>query len=282
MTLRERLYTSRLRSYLRRAGGVRAWSCFAGRGKRLVGRQQERFPGGPSVVPVSSGNLTVRMEALDETEFRRIGAHHEERSILRVIIDRLGPGGTYWDVGASIGLYSVLIGTQLAQRDGRVVAFEPEPRSFERLMRNVSLNDLRGTVEAHRLALGARRQQRELGTAQHASAGTHSLLEGYLPPDAGGNEIVEVVTGDEFRAERGLAVPEVVKIDVEGAELDVLQGLRETIRSPRCRAVICEVHFAILEKSGRGHDVAQLLALLDASGLRRRRWIDRSHVVSTR
>ena len=54
---------------------------------------------------------------------------------------------------------------------------------------------------------------------------------------------VEMVRGDELVQKRGLAVPTFLKMDVEGCELDVFQGMRDVLKDARCRGVFCEVHF---------------------------------------
>lgn len=114
-----------------------------------------------------------------------------------------------------------------------MVAFEPHPGNAEKLRTNVAYNGLADDVTLLERALGD-----EAGAASlHLSESwdtMHSLVAGRDGPTTR----VEAVPGDDVAAERGR--PDVVKIDVEGAELAVLSGMPDVLRT--CRTVFCEVH----------------------------------------
>jgi FkbM family methyltransferase len=149
----------------------------------------------------------------------------------------VSPGMVALDVGANVGAYSMLLG-QWVGPTGRVFAFEPAPSAFHGLVRHLRLNDLSGVVRAVHAAAGDRETQAEfliMGTAG----------EGRLaaPADGDGARVnVPVVTIDAFCAREGID-PDFIKIDVEGWELAVLRGARETIRRRgRALALFVEMH----------------------------------------
>jgi FkbM family methyltransferase len=179
------------------------------------------------------------------------------------------PGGaTALDVGANVGAYSILLG-QWAGPSGKVFAFEPAPAPFEGLARHIALNGLASTVEPIRSAVGA-----EVATGKLLVAGTggESRLASIDPeppgtrgPDGGATIDVPVTTIDAFCAERGLS-PDFIKVDVEGFELSVLQGARDTIRRRgRDLALFVEMHPSVWPVLGLSRD--DILAELAAQSL---------------
>jgi FkbM family methyltransferase len=131
------------------------------------------------------------------------------------------PGMTVLDVGAHVGYYTLLAAT-LAGSAGRVVAFEPNPANARFLRRHATINGLCNVevVEAG-VADGEGTARFDLGSG----SGTGRLSQG-------GEIEVRTVGLDQFCAERGLE-PAVVKIDVEGGELDVLRGATRLLTESR-------------------------------------------------
>lgn len=146
-----------------------------------------------------------------------------------LLLELLPPGATAVDVGAFVGTHTLAF----ARHAGgvcRVHAFEPDPRHFDLLTRNLDLNDLRN-VKAYRVALAAERGPLAFARGEGSNYGHARLVD---PADAGGIR-VEAVTLDQLR----LAFCDVIKIDVEGMEAEVLQGAQATLA--RCRPIVyCE------------------------------------------
>ena len=138
--------------------------------------------------------------------------------------DVVRPGMTALDIGANVGAYSLLLG-QWVGPAGAVYAFEPSPRVFDGLVRHIELNHLAGVVHPVRAAVG-----RTSATLPLVVAGTHGESRLAGASDAAMPTIdVAVTTIDEFCAQHRIT-PAFIKVDVEGAELDVLRGARATIR----------------------------------------------------
>jgi FkbM family methyltransferase len=137
----------------------------------------------------------------------------------------VAPGTTVLDIGANLGAYTLLFAMWVGE-SGRVFAFEPAPESFAGLRAHVSLNGLTDRVAAHQLAVS----DAEGVAAFHASGrdGANRIVAAGRPSQ----DILEVgsTTVDAFCRKTGVS-PGLIKIDVEGAELQVLQGARETIGS---------------------------------------------------
>lgn len=158
------------------------------------------------------------------------------------------PGMAALDVGANVGGYSLLLG-QWVGPTGVVHAFEPAPLEYDGLVRHVALNDLSHIVHPVCSAVGAK-----TSTAPLVLGGTHGesrLVHQSNASDRRQSTIdVAVTTIDEY-CERQQLRPGFIKVDVEGAELDVLRGARETIRRSRGDlSLFVEMHPSIWPQIG--------------------------------
>jgi len=151
-------------------------------------------------------------------------------------------GMTFVDVGAHIGLLT-LAGARAVGPRGRVVAFEPTPVTFDLLIRALAISGLGDRVEAQRLACGARPERRAFHVA--TVLGHSSLLE---PAPAGSDRIEIDVVRLDYVLPTGARV-DAVKIDVEGAELDVLAGMTRILRENPDLAIIAEFGPAHLRRA---------------------------------
>ena len=169
------------------------------------------------------------------------------------------PGATVLDVGANVGAYALLFG-QWARPGGHVFAFEPAPDAFEGLRRLVAANRLGDVVTPVRAAASDVTGQAALLADGFSGANRLVRRPGVRPA------MVQTVTIDDFCAREGI-VPSVIKIDVEGAELDVLRGARDTIRNAGDDlALFVEMHPTIW--AGMGLSPDHLRAELRRQGLR--------------
>ncbi len=125
-----------------------------------------------------------------------------ERVKQRILSEQLRPGMVFYDVGANVGIYSLLAW----HRGCRVFAFEPEPRNFAALSDHIRLNH--ADVTARQLALS------DYCGEGHFAGGNST---GRLSTDGC---VVQVATADSLDT----PAPDVLKIDVEGAEFSVLRG----------------------------------------------------------
>ncbi len=167
-----------------------------------------------------------------------------ERPVLEMLIRLTRPGDCVYDIGAAIGTYAVFLARAVGSQ-GRVVCFEPEDHCNERLKEHLRLNKLTN-VNTFELAVGDAEQEACLVAG--LVAGEANLFEGRAPASALSKsshrrvETVRIVHGDTFVESRKLPVPRLVKIDVNGYEYQVIQGLARTLSLPECEIVCCEIH----------------------------------------
>jgi len=134
------------------------------------------------------------------------------------------PGWIVFDVGANSGVYAI----RQARRGAHVYAFEPNAGCYRRLQKTVRANQMEGRVVAINSALGATPGSAQLLVPEGVT--TMGSLRPEWTPRANGNGVtVEVDTVDRVAGKYGINRIDLLKIDVEGLELDVLEGARNSL-----------------------------------------------------
>lgn len=181
--------------------------------------------------------------------FRGLVYGNWEPQVSAMVRTKVKKGMTVLDVGGHIGYYTLLMAKFVGER-GRVFSFEPSPENFELLQKNIHLNRL-GRVEAVRAAIFSKKGISTISIPDDSNSGGASLVH-----EVGSHAMqIETITLDDFCAERNIK-PEFIKMDVEGAEFDVLLGGERTIRDCRPEMLIEVHHF---DKNVRGNPVLGLL-----------------------
>lgn len=139
------------------------------------------------------------------------------------------PGDTVLDIGAHIGLFSVVTARRVGP-SGRVFSFEPTLGSRQALQRVIALNGVQHLVEVRAEAVSERSGVGLFHSLRIAGSNANSLVRSDRHE---GVTFVPVVSIDDFLADRVGGQCQVLKIDVEGAELSVLRGAQGTLRTAR-------------------------------------------------
>ena len=198
--------------------------------------------------------LRAPTEAYDDLRYHLVDNRDsvdELDALVRVARER---GGTLLDVGAARGLLSALF--CLAREGNLAVALEPSPVQVRDAQRLGEMNGLDGRMEVHPVAAG--RARAELRGAVDAMG-----LIDFSPSPGSPSFPVEMTTVDDEVRRIG-AAPDVLKIDVEGAELEVLQGARETLA--KRPILFLEIHLDLLDR--RGTDPREIVEMLERFGYR--------------
>ncbi len=204
----------------------------------------------------------LRVDLADETQMQIYwtGLNRDDGRIVRLMRACLPEDGVFLDVGANVGLHTLAAARHVAAGGGAVVAFEPHPRNFETLTHNIACNGLRH-VAAHNIGLA---ETAEVLTCRGPARGGNWSLASH------GEYSFEVhlLRLDDFLEDHPLPRLDLIKIDVEGAEVRVLAGARETIARYR-PLIVFEVCPAWLRRQNTC--VAELLETVTGLGYTIRR-----------
>lgn len=197
---------------------------------------------------------TVTVDGIDmgfittsEDLHRRAVSVGGEREQLSRFLDFLVPGDVVWDVGSFIGMYSTFASARVGD-DGQVVAFEPESSAFDMLNANVANNHL-GNVLTLNIALSdANTMDGFVYSSDENKNATHSLRKN--SDIHGDGQQVQIVRGDDLHRESDIAIPNAIKMDIEGGEFAALSGMTEVLRNRACRLLFIEVHPEDIQRFG--------------------------------
>lgn len=165
---------------------------------------------------------------LNDRLFRYLYLYGTYETAMSSALSRLvRPGDVVVDVGANIGVITALLG-HLVGPSGRVYSFEPVPPSYEKLCQTIALNHLEPVVHAYPIAVGDGKQEQLTiyVPRKHSHACSSSRVD---DPTEANPYLCQMITLDQASFIQG--IPVLIKVDVEGAELSVLQGAEQIYRS---------------------------------------------------
>jgi FkbM family methyltransferase len=176
-----------------------------------------------------------------------------ERHTRTLFEDAVKPGMRVLDLGAHLG-YFTLLAARAVGSTGRVYAFEPDPANYKFLCHNIALNGMQDIVTTVPKAVAD-----TSGTRLLFAHPKHSVMSSFWGEGRSDGAVsVECTTVDDFLDGRQI---DVVKLDVEGAELDALRGMRRTLTDTSRLAIFVECNPTALAAAG-----ASVRELLDELG----------------
>jgi len=196
------------------------------------------------LIPTPTGSITIKtlygfMMIIDpvkddgvEKTIYYTGTY--EKGTLFVIKNLLREGDTFVDVGANIGLMSIFA-SSIVKASGKIVAFEPNPITFKILKSNIALNNL-SNIETSDYAIGAKTNGAKIYDRWDLNRGSASLIK---PENVSESYDIRVITlSNYFKVKQCIHL---IKIDIEGYELEALKGAKDILdgESPPMLIVEC-------------------------------------------
>lgn len=198
-----------------------------------------------------------------------------EQSFRSAMLTCIRQGDCVWDVGANIGLYSGLFAAAVGP-SGKVISIEPS-RACVAMLEGLARDHTDGASwEVVPVALSDTDGDALLSVGGGDTAPGNRLAS----HDEASTVPVKMARGDSLLA-AGYEAPAVVKIDVEGFEGEVVDGMASVLGLPSLRTVCVEIHFAILNERGKPYEPTRIARLLEGHAFTVK-WVDRSHLVAQR
>lgn len=151
-----------------------------------------------------------------------------DRGLVRLLRRLWTAGKTFVDIGANVGVYTAMAAKRIGS-SGTVHAFEPVQSTFKRMQDNIKLNNF-SNVKIYNNALSSRTGTASIWIPKHNNKGMSSLHPNATPLD---EESITLITLDNVIKQGKIETVDIIKIDVEGHELEVLKGGMDTISEMR-------------------------------------------------
>ncbi len=213
----------------------------------------------PQIIHTYSG-LNFWIEHLIEPGVEKELYYHGiyEAGTLHVLKSCLQPGDCFMDIGSNVGLMTVVAAQQVGPT-GVVYAFEPEPRVSAILTKNIEINALQN-VRVNNFALGSVPGNLMLYPQDEISLGSATLTNN--APQAATGINVKVETLDNFLNKNNITKIKMLKIDVEGWELEVLKGARQLL-ARSVAPILCVEYSRLSHKDTHTEDIYDFLGSIN-------------------
>lgn len=159
---------------------------------------------------------------------------------VKYFLDNVRPGDFVLDIGANAGQYAVLFSAFVGPL-GKVISFEPDPAHRSVLRTNIALNGFRNVLVEPFAASDKKAQHSFFSRANDQMS---SLVRSGLGTNFNARDVrehtVTTVRLDDYLRDQGLPWPNWVKIDAEGAEVNILRGAHQLLESKA--KIVCELH----------------------------------------
>lgn len=189
------------------------------------------------------GDIPIYVNANDDgVSANLINGGDYEPNILKVILSFLTPYSSFLDVGANLGFYTITVGEHIKRTKAKIYSFEPNSAMFDLMNRSVYLNGLSSYVTTYSFGLAAKDELVSFGVPVGVAGGGRAIPQALLQ-SLSGNDRLKMIQVKMRRLDEVVAddfICDIIKIDVEGAEDQVLLGMSEVVRRSNDLKIVLE------------------------------------------
>lgn len=229
-----------------------------------------------SPVVVRIRNLTRKL-GLNKVIAGFLSSKEYEDRFGNAITNQIQAGDTVWDIGANLGIYTEIF-SKKATFTGRVVSFEPIFPCFLELQRKFNLNE---QIILKNMAIGSEDNILSMKVEENPLAATHKVVDSENANDSANMVKVQVRSADSIIQSEPELIPNVIKIDVEGFEGQVIDGMQNLLKQEKLRCIGIEIHFGLLNERGETNRPQGIEKTLKENKFKVS-WTDSSHIIATR
>lgn len=238
----------------------------------------KKFRLGYKIIRIKYGSITCQFEAISPKNLWHIaiGSQHENKFLPKLFDKYIKLGDVCLDIGGHTGMYTIPLALRVGEK-GRVFVFEPELSGYKAILRNLSLNNL-SNVQVFNMAIG--NKDTVVPFYIRPDKDTHSIYEisPATMPKGQFSTQVKMSRIDTLVKGKKIPTPNFIKVDVEGAELEVIRGFGDVAIS--VRAILVEIHKDALKLLGVLDPHSELITELRGKGFGKFEYMDGIHLLA--
>ncbi|MCX6815889.1 MAG: FkbM family methyltransferase [Candidatus Aenigmarchaeota archaeon] len=169
---------------------------------------------------------------LKDTTCQMMSMFDFEPETSKAIKENLKSGMTFFDIGAHVG-YFTLLGAKYVGKKGKIYAFEPDTKNYDILKKNIKISGY-NNVSLNQVAVSNKNGFSDMFLSRDSAFHSLKFNEGR------GKNIVKTIKIDDFCKKNRIKKIDLVKLDIEGSEIDALEGMRNTIKKNKKMKLIVE------------------------------------------
>jgi len=213
--------------------------------------QRAMMIGKPSTATIEVGDVTANVNQPTLERANEIDLIQSETPYLSECLDKISSDDVFWDIGAHHGIVSILAAK--SEPSATVVAIEAVDENVEILNSHLRQNDVAESVTVIKDVLSNSEEKMTFYKEDSGVAGRHRLTNSEETEN-----FVYTTTGEKLISNDGIPTPDIIKLDVEGAELPVLRGIGDYLHE--CRSIFIELHTELYDEYDYGeHDLTEYL-----------------------
>lgn len=218
----------------------------------------QKFLGKEHIIAATPYDSFFHLNPLNYIDSIVLKEGYYESEIFEAILPFLGEGEVFWDIGSNFGLHAVSV--KLNSPETRVIAFEPNPIMATAILRNANLNNVK--IEVLSLALSGAREIHDLFINNSGNPGMSTLS----PWSEGHYDLkVQICSerGDQLVSSKKIPQPTIIKIDTEGFEEKIADGMQAVLRNNSLKTIIFEAEKKSTEET---NSKASLFTIIEQAG----------------
>ena len=204
------------------------------RGKNFLARMLTKIFGTFRVKTKDDITLEIFLSSGMDTSY--FGLNFKKNNLILSEISKLNEGNIFLDIGANIGYYSV-VASKFVGNSGRVYSFEPSTREFRRLLKNIELNQCSNIIPLNIALSNTTDETIFLIASGHTGLNSLIISDKSVPKT---EQITQTLTLDTLLNLKNRRIG-LAKIDVEGAEFKVLEGMEEILKAKTIKRFVVEI-----------------------------------------